>query len=58
MIKDIVRTPEEGKIYNAKVVKIIDYLKNDLLNIIEISNNKVDIFVNNIGKSVEDLPIF
>ena len=24
MIKDIVRTPEEGKIYNAKVVKIID----------------------------------
>ena len=24
MIKDIVRTPEEGKIYNAKVVKIIE----------------------------------
>ena len=24
MIKDIVRTPEEGKIYNGKVVKIID----------------------------------
>jgi polyribonucleotide nucleotidyltransferase len=24
MIKDVVRTPEEGKIYNAKVVKIID----------------------------------
>ena len=24
MIKDIVRTPEDGKIYNAKVVKIID----------------------------------
>ena len=24
MIKDVVRTPEEGKIYNARVVKIID----------------------------------